>query len=122
MAFDLQQWKDAIRQRIHEFAQNPQGVTAGSQFGFLCGMTLFPLAEAVGRGDMMGVGMTLGGIAAGVGGNLVAEQVQRWVDRTEGEAVLSGERRLAGHGGAGPVLQPVGGSRGPGSQQTIVGR
>jgi hypothetical protein len=54
MAFDLQQWKDAIRQRIHEFAQNPQETAASSLFGFLCGMTLFPLAEAIGRGDMMG--------------------------------------------------------------------
>ena len=75
MAFDLQQWKDAIQQRIHEFAQNPQGTAAGPLLGFLCGMTLFPLADAIGRGDMMGVGMALGGIAAGVGGNLVAEQV-----------------------------------------------
>jgi hypothetical protein len=30
MAFDLQQWKDAIRQRIHQFTQNPQEVAAGS--------------------------------------------------------------------------------------------
>ena len=86
MAFDIQQWKDAIQQRIHEFARSPQQAAAGSLFGFLCGMTLFPLAEAIGQGDMLAVGMALGGIAAGGGGNLVAEQVQHWVDRTEAEA------------------------------------
>ena len=86
MAFDLQQWQDAIRQRIHQFAQNPQGAAAGSLFGFLCGMTLFPLAEAIGRGDVAGAFMALGGVAAGVGGNLVAGLVQHWVDRTEAEA------------------------------------
>jgi hypothetical protein len=30
MAFDLQQWKDAIRQRIHQFAQTPQDAAVGS--------------------------------------------------------------------------------------------
>jgi hypothetical protein len=83
MAFDLQQWKDAIRRRIHEFAQNPQGAAAGSLFGFLCGMTLFPLAEAIGGKDMFSVLTTLGSIAGSVGGNLIAEQVQRWADRTQ---------------------------------------
>jgi len=85
MAFNLQEWKDTIQRRIHKFARNPQRAAAGSLFGFLCGMTLFPLAEAMGQGDTLGVGMALGGIAAGMGGNLVAEQVQRWKDRPEEE-------------------------------------
>jgi hypothetical protein len=73
-------------------------------------MTLFPLVEALSRGDSMGVGLTLGGIAAGVGGNLVAEQVQRWKDRVdrggadEGEAAREAPHLL-------PAGQRVGGEK-----------
>jgi hypothetical protein len=46
--------------------------------------------------------MTLSGIAAGVGSNLVAEQVQRWVDRTEAGLDLDSSQ---------PVPQKVSGSK-----------
>ena len=87
MPFDLAEWTDQVRERLHTWAQAPrQAVSdAGAQtlFGFLATMTLFPLAEALAKGDSLGVGLTLGSIAAGVGGNLLAGEIQRWKDRAD---------------------------------------
>jgi formylglycine-generating enzyme required for sulfatase activity len=43
----------------------------------------------------MGVGMALGSVAAGVGGNLVAEQVQRWKDRSEEVAITQMDQAIS---------------------------
>jgi formylglycine-generating enzyme required for sulfatase activity len=91
MSFNLAEWTAQVKERLQAWAQTPRDAwrDAGAQtlFGFLATMTLFPLAEALARGDSMGVGLTLGGIAAGVGGNLIAEQVQRWKDRASAGGV-----------------------------------
>ena len=64
-------------------------------------MTLFPLAEALARRDSLGVGLTLGSIAAGLGGNLLAGEIQRGKDRAgedcpdEGEVAPDVEAALA---------------------------
>ncbi len=87
MPFDVTEWTGQVKERLRAWARAPKDawrdVGAQTLFGFLATMTLFPLAEALGKGDAMGVGMALGGIAAGVGGNLVAEMVQRWTDRAD---------------------------------------
>ena len=50
MAFDLQQWKEQVRERLRDFAANPKEALkrAGAEtlFGYLVGMTVFPLAQA----------------------------------------------------------------------------
>ena len=50
-------------------------------YGTLCGLSLWPLVEAAQAGQFLPVMMALGSVAGGVGGNLLAEQVQRWKDR-----------------------------------------
>jgi formylglycine-generating enzyme required for sulfatase activity len=52
-------------------------------YGTLCGLSLWPLVEAAQAGQFLPVVMALGSIAGGVGGNLIAEQVQRWKDRAD---------------------------------------
>jgi formylglycine-generating enzyme required for sulfatase activity len=87
VAFTLTDWTEQVRKRLQSWAQAPRDAwrDAGARtlFGYLAAMTLFPLAEALARGDSMDVGLTLGAITAGVGGNLIAEQVQRWKDRAD---------------------------------------
>jgi hypothetical protein len=101
MAFSLSEWTEQVRERLQSWAQAPRDAwrDAGAQtlFGYLAAMTLFPLAEALARGDSMDVGLTLGAITAGVGGNLIAEQVQRWKDRVD--------QGQAGVARAGPNLE-----------------
>lgn len=86
MAFNLTEWAAQVKERLQAWAQTPHAWRdAGAQtlFGFLATMTLFPLAEALGRGDVMSVCTALGAVAGGVGGNLVAGMVQRWSDRVD---------------------------------------
>ncbi len=47
-------------------------------------MTLWPLVRAAQSESIVPVVMTLGSVAAGVGGNLIAEQIQRWRDQVDG--------------------------------------
>ena len=58
-------------------------------YGALCGLSLWPLVEAARAGQMLPVMMALGSVAAGVGGNLIAEQVQRWKEQAD-EAQVAG--------------------------------
>jgi len=100
MSFNLDEWSAQVKGRLQQWAQQPRETLgqAGARtlFGTLAAMTLFPLAQALARGDSMTVGLTLGGIAAGVGANLVAEQVQRWKDLSDGtDAVPDLEAALA---------------------------
>ncbi|RLC91463.1 MAG: hypothetical protein DRI77_13785, partial [Chloroflexi bacterium] len=100
MPFNLTEWAAEVKERLQTWAQAPKDAwrNAGAHtlFGFLATMTLFPLAEALARGDAMGVGMALGGIASAVGGDLVAGMVQRWKDHPdEKTAVRELEAALA---------------------------
>ena len=57
-------------------------------------MALWPLVQATHTEGMLPMAMALGNVVAGVGANLIAEQVQRWRDHAEvtpagGEAVAA---------------------------------
>jgi formylglycine-generating enzyme required for sulfatase activity len=96
MAFDLQQWKEQVQGRLRDFAANPREAmkraSAETVFGYLVGMTVFPLAQAAATGDPASAFMTLGSIASGVGAQLIANKVQRWHD--EASAVQELEKEL----------------------------
>jgi hypothetical protein len=91
MSFTLQTWQAQAGKQLrgiggwlerarHQAAPN-------LVYGALCGLSLWPLVEAAQQGQTLPVMMALGNIAAGVGGNLLAEQVQRWRDRADQETV-----------------------------------
>ncbi len=80
MAFDLQQWKEQVRERLRDFAANPKEALkrAGAEtlFGYLVGMTVFPLAQAAATGELAPALLTLGG-TAGSGASSVTPD---WLD------------------------------------------
>jgi hypothetical protein len=87
MPFDLKTWREKTEQRVQALrTQIAQRSVPRLLYAGLCGAALWPLVEAVQQGDLL-LGMAaLGQVAAGVGGNLLAEQVQRWKDSAdEGE-------------------------------------
>jgi len=88
MAFDLETWKEELREPIRRFSADPKGALqragATTLFGYLAGVTLFPLAAAAAKGEVTAVLLTLGGIAGGVGANLVAHKMQSWKDEAAG--------------------------------------
>ena len=80
--FDLEIWKEKLQARLPGWKAHMQAAGAHSLYGFLSALALWPLVEAAQAGQLLPVAMALGSVAGGVGGNLLAEQVLRWKDRT----------------------------------------
>jgi formylglycine-generating enzyme required for sulfatase activity len=98
MTFTLEMWKEKVSGRLSRFGgwleRRKTRDAPYLLYGSLCGMSLWPLVEAVRTGQTLPVMVALGAVAGGVGGNLLAEQVQRWKDRAD-EAEVAGW--VAGH-------------------------
>jgi hypothetical protein len=82
MAFDLIGWKERLREHLEGWPRAWRAA-AYSVYAGLSAATLWPLVQAARGGELTPVVLTLGSVAAGVGGNLIAEQVQRWKDRVQ---------------------------------------
>lgn len=86
MPLSLTEWKDRLKARWQAWRANPKAALsslgAKSLYFGMAGTALYPIAEAVSRGDLAAVGMlyTLG---AGVGVNLIANAVQSWADESD---------------------------------------
>jgi len=78
----------ALAAKARTLVKNAGKATPGLLYGALSTATIFPLVEAyrqaIGAQNYPML-MALGGLAAGIGGNLVAEQISRWHERTEAE-------------------------------------
>ena len=87
MTFTLDTWKEKAAQRLRhvgDWLQRKRTEDAPLLlYGGLCGMSLWPLVQAAQAGQWLPVVMALGSVAGGVGGNLIAEQVQRWKDQAD---------------------------------------
>jgi hypothetical protein len=59
-----------------------------SLYGFLSAMALWPVVEAVRQGELAAL-WALGSVAAGVGGNLLANQIQSWKDEPDAALQLA---------------------------------
>jgi hypothetical protein len=90
MSFTLQTWQDQANLQFHkvgEWVERAKHEAAPYLlYGGLCGLSLWPLVEAAQKGQMLDVMLALGTVASGVGGNLIANQVQRWKDNTDRRA------------------------------------
>jgi len=85
--FTLETWKEQtskqtqkIKAWLERVRRNPAPYLL---YSGLCGMTLWPLIDAMQKGQTLGAMMALGTAAAGVGGNLLANQVQHWKDQAD---------------------------------------
>lgn len=85
MPLDLTTWKVTVRERLADWRQRMQHFGVDSVYASLCAMTVWPVVEATKSGDWSGL-MALGGVFAGLGGNLVAGRIQQWKDKNEREA------------------------------------
>jgi len=103
MAFDVQSWQERVSRRLEGWKPRwEQARAAGvtSLYAFLSAMALWPVIEAARQGEWAAL-MALGSVAAGVGGNLLADQIQSWKDETDAARKLtqaaeeSGEVRAA---------------------------
>ena len=79
---DMDSWRTAIRSRLQELAQRIRGLAPGMTYGALSAATLLPVVAAANQGDF-GALVALTGVVGGIGGNLIANQIQAWKDRSE---------------------------------------
>ena len=88
MGWTVEEWKEQAAERLRGIGAWLGRRAPYATYGALCGLSLWPLVEAAQGGQALPVMVALGSVAGGVGGNLIAEQVQRWADRAdEGTAV-----------------------------------
>ena len=86
MPLSFDEWKTNLASRWQAWRANPRSmlnkVGVNSLYLGLAGTALYPIAEAVARGDLAALGLlyTLG---AGVGVNLIANSVQQWKDESD---------------------------------------
>jgi hypothetical protein len=81
---DLQTWKDRIRQRVDASAHLLRKMTPGMTYGAISASTILPVVAAVNGGDYAAL-VALTGVAGSVGGNLIANQIQKWHDKDEAQ-------------------------------------
>ncbi|MGD2178679.1 MAG: SUMF1/EgtB/PvdO family nonheme iron enzyme, partial [Anaerolineae bacterium] len=91
MAFDIQTWRERVAQRSEGWKdrwEHAKSVGVSSLYGFLSAMALWPMVQALRQGDLAAL-IALGGVAAGVGTNLLANQLQSWKDEVDAAGQLA---------------------------------
>ncbi|MCP4543643.1 MAG: SUMF1/EgtB/PvdO family nonheme iron enzyme [Chloroflexi bacterium] len=91
MAFDIQIWQERVAQRTAGWKKRwdkAQAAGVTSLYAFLSAMTLWPVVEAARQGEWAALTL-FGGVAAGIGGNLLANQIQSWKDETDAARQLA---------------------------------
>jgi hypothetical protein len=82
MAFDLDTWKEQVGERLQGWRPRMQRAGVNSAYAFLSAAALWPVVEAARAGDWAALS-ALGGVLAGVGGNLLANRIQDWKDEAD---------------------------------------
>ncbi|MFN8473874.1 MAG: SUMF1/EgtB/PvdO family nonheme iron enzyme [Anaerolineae bacterium] len=81
---DLNTWKQAARDRLVAIRDAFRGRAPGTLYGALSAAAILPVVAAVNQGDFAAL-VALTGVVGGVGGNLIANQIQAWKDKSEAE-------------------------------------
>jgi hypothetical protein len=98
MTFTFETWKTAFAERLPQWRQRMQGLGITSMYTFISAMALWPVAAAAQAGNWQAL-TALGGVLAGVGGNLLANRLQGWKDEADAA------RQMATSVSAEPALQ-----------------
>jgi hypothetical protein len=77
----LETWTAKISERLWEWQLRIEQARPSSVYTALCAAALWPLVQAAQHEGILPIVLALGNVMAGVGGNLIAEQLQRWHDR-----------------------------------------
>src|SRR5262245_43113679 len=83
MPFNLDDWKAKAYERLWAWQLCLEQAKPKAIYTTISAMTLWPLVQAAQGSGFAPTLMTLASVAAGVGGNLIAEQIQRWRDQAD---------------------------------------
>lgn len=81
---DITAWREVVKIHLESRRHLLRQIAPNTLYGFLAASTLAPFLAAVNQGDF-GVLSVLMSVVGGVGGNLIANYLQTWKDRTEAE-------------------------------------
>jgi len=81
MPFLPDTWKAKVTERLWEWRLRVEQARPAAVYSALSAAALWPLVQAAQSTGMLPVLLALGNVVAGVGGNLIAEQIQRWHDQ-----------------------------------------
>jgi len=81
MPFLPETWRAKVTERLWEWRLRVEQTRPATVYSALSAAVLWPLVQAAQSTGMLPVALALGNVVAGVGGNLIAEQIQRWHDQ-----------------------------------------
>jgi hypothetical protein len=81
MPFLPDTWKAKVTERLWKWRLRVEQARPAAVYSALSAAALWPLVQAAQSTGMLPVALALGNVVAGVGGNLIAEQIQRWHDQ-----------------------------------------
>jgi hypothetical protein len=81
MPFLPETWKAKVTECLWVWRLRVEEARTAAVYSALSAAALWPLVQAAQSTGMLSVALALGNVAAGVGGNLIAEQIQRWHDQ-----------------------------------------
>ena len=84
MIFSMDVWREKIKERLSALNEKAGEKYTSTLYALLAAGSLLPVIEAI-RIDPASGFIAFGGVAAGVGSNLLANLIQQWRDRTEVE-------------------------------------
>src|SRR3990170_2686429 len=88
MAFDLDTWKDKFKERMRDWKPRMQHAGISSVYAFVSAAALWPVVEAARAGEWAALA-ALGSLLAGLGTNLLANQIQSWKDEADAAQKLT---------------------------------
>ncbi len=87
MTFSVEVWQTQIQQKLQQtkdwLVQVKTRQAPYPLYGFLATMTLWPLLDALGAGQILPVMNALGTVAGSIGGNLIANKFEDWKKRAD---------------------------------------
>ncbi|WP_423226103.1 formylglycine-generating enzyme family protein [Candidatus Amarolinea aalborgensis] len=95
---NLSEWKTEAHANLRRLAGTLRRMAPGTLYGALASASVLPVVIAASQGDFAAVA-ALGSLVGGVGGNLIANQLQAWKDRSEADLALD----LQAHATADPA-------------------
>ena len=85
MDFNLTIWKNKLNENLAGWKVRFQRAGINTFYYGLAATSLLPVIQAYHSGEMIPALVALGGVSAGLGANLLANKIQSWKDKSEGE-------------------------------------
>lgn len=85
MPFDLETWKREAADKLAQFKRTAAQASSHMTYTTLATLTLWPVVEAIGRGDVSGAINALMGVGAAAGAGIITQKALEWKGKADAE-------------------------------------